>query len=460
MVCTLALVIALAVFPPDARVGQAQSSTAPQAVPPAGRKTQTAEELIALTDEVARQVEALRGWTFKQPIKKELTSVLQVREYLEHQAAKSLPDAKARRVQAMLRTIGLIPPTMELKQTWLTLLESQVAGFYDPDTKTMHLVSRDALPPIVERITLAHELTHALDDQYADLQAFTKARENKSEDLDLATESVVEGSATALMMQYTARAMMSGAADPKALQEYGEQEAGRNKAFLDAPRYFTAMLGSYICGMQFLARGQLMALLLAPDDRAVGEALLAARKDPPESTEQILHPEKYWDSAKRDEPVIVDDAAATRWLARPGRWIVGTDTIGEMLTAMLTSPPGTAVNLQNLQSAAWTNAAASGWGGDRFYLLASGDTVEAARDGLKDPKGVWVTAWDTAKDRDEFLASLPQGSLASGAVAEAAGPSVAIVYFGVDPAERTALTARLREKPLPMTQAGKPWLGR
>jgi hypothetical protein len=320
----------------------------------------------------------------------------------------------------------------------------------------MHLVSRDALPPFIERITLAHELTHALDDQYVDLGAFTKARENKTEDLDLTTESVVEGSATALMLQYAAKAMMSGAVDPKALQAYGEQEASRNKAFLDAPRYFTAMLASYLCGMQFLARGQMLSLLTAADDKAIGDALVAALKDPPDSTEQILHPEKYWDPAKRDRPVVIDDAAAEKWLARRGRWVVAADTIGEMLTAILTSPSGTPLNLETLQIDAWTNAAATGWGGDRFYLLASGGNARAARAGLKDPKGVWVTAWDTTKDRDEFLDALPKGSVASGAAADPAGDLVAVVYFGIDAGERTRLTARLRDKPLPMGQGGQP----
>ncbi len=462
MVRILAFVLALASCAVLAASGAATAygrgtSTPGQSMPPSASAAQTPEQLLAMTDEVARQVEAMRGWTFKQPVKKELTTPDQVRQYLEQQAAKSLPDGKAQREQALLRTIGLIPPTMDLKKTWLAVLESQVAGFYDPDTKTMHLVNRQGMPLFVERITLAHELTHALDDQYVDLQAFTKSGDSDTDDLELTTQSVVEGSATALMMQYAARAMMSGGVDQKALQEYGQQEADRNKAFLEAPRYFSAMLGAYICGTQFLARGQLMALLVAPDDKAIGEALLAARKEPPSSTEQILHPAKYWDAAKRDDPVVVDDAAAGAWLAQPGRWVVATDTIGEMLIAILTSAPGTKVNLQNMQPNAWTNAAATGWGGDRFYLLASGDSVENARAGLKDLKGVWVTAWDTPKDRDEFLAALPTGSLPAGAAGHAVGPSVAVVCFGIDAPEQAALTARLRDKPLAMTRSGKAW---
>jgi hypothetical protein len=116
------------------------------------------------------------------------------------------------------------------------------------------------------------------------------------------------------------------------------------------------------------------------------------------------------------------------------------------------------VSLQAMPSSeAWTNVAASGWGGDRFYLLASGDNADAARAGLKNLKGVWVTAWDTPKDCDEFVAALPKSSLARGAIADTIGPAVAVVYFGVDDSERAALSARLRQAPLSMTKDGKPW---
>jgi len=443
------LLVALVGASASNRTGEAASSR--QLATAAARGQ--ADGLVAVANEVTKEVEALRGWTFKQPVKKELTTVEQMRQYLERQAARSLPGARLPITQAFLRTIGLIPQNADLKATWMALLENQVGGFYDTETKTMHLVARPGLPPFVERIMLAHELTHALDDQYVDLEGFTKPRENGTEDLDLTTEAVVEGSATALMMQYTARSMMAGRMDQKALQQFAQEEAERSKVFLDAPRYFSAMLGSYICGTQFLARGQMMALILAPDNKAIGEALLAARKDPPQSTEQILHPDRYWDGAKRDQPIVIDDAAAAKWLAQPGRSIVHADTIGEMLIAILTSVRGASLNLQSIStSEAWTNAAASGWGGDRFYLLASGDNADAARTDLKNLKGVWVTAWDTPKDRDEFVAALPNGSLASGAVADAVGDSVAVVYFGIDDAERGTLTTRLREAPLPMAR--------
>lgn len=419
----------------------ARSSPQQQAAP-----AQNAAQVVALADEVAKDVEALRGWTFKSPVKKELTTVPELMQYLQRQVDKALPPGKDRVIQAFLGTIGLVPRDLDLKKKFLELLENQVGGFYDTDTKSMHLIARAGLPPVVERIVLAHELTHALDDQYVDLDTFIEKRMKGTEDLDLTGSSVVEGSATALMLQYLTREMMRGTLSMNQLQDYAKQEEERSKAFLQAPRYFTAMLGSYICGTQFLAKGRLASLVTMPDDRPIGEALAAAVKDPPLSTEQILHPEKYWDAAHRDVPVVFDDKAADKWMAQPGRWVVHADTIGEMLTAILTSPAGFRPDLSSLGGMLnWTNASATGWGGDRFYLLAAGQDADAARRTLTGLKGVWLTAWDTTADRDEFVAAVPQGSLAPGASVQPIGDSSAVVYFGFEETERTALSKKLAE---------------
>ena len=124
--------------------------------------------------------------------------------------------------------------------------------------------------------------------------------------------------------------------------------------------------------------------------------------------------------------------------------MVHRDTVGELLTALLTQPKGSAPGLAQMQSAAaWTNAGATGWGADRFYLLASGATREEAQQSLKDPKGVWVTAWDTPADRDEFAAALEKGAAPPGYALAPAGDRGAVVFIGFDPAEREALTGRL-----------------
>lgn len=434
------------------RVAQGQAS----AVTPARR--QAADDLVRLAEEVAMEVEALRGWQFKAPIKKELSTPRDVRQYIERRAQADLPPGKVERIEAFLRTIGLIPPDCDLKATYLSLLENQVGGFYDTDSRTLHLVERPGGMPIsVERIMLAHELTHALDNQHADLGAFAKANSGRSEDMDIVAASVVEGSATGLMLQYIARAQLSGQFDMRDLQQYARQEAERSKVLLGAPRYFSVLLASYICGLQFLAQGDLPSLLLAPDNRAFGQSFLDAEKTPPRSSEQVLHPAKYWDPVARDEPVVVDDAAAKRWLARDGRWVVHEDTVGEMLIAILTTPKDQRLDLMGMQLAnAWTSPAATGWGGNRFFLLAAGGSAGEAGRSLKDLKGVWVTCWDTPQDRDEFLKALDQGPAASH-VSAPAGAMAAVVFFGVDEVEREALMKRLQQSPLPMTRDGGRW---
>jgi hypothetical protein len=437
-------------------IGRMAGGQAPAATPPASH--QTSEDVARLADEVAKEVEALRGWQFKTPIKKELSTPRDVRQYIERRAQEDLPPGKVERVQAFLRTIGLIPPDCDLKATYVSLLENQVGGFYDTESRTMHLVERPGgMPVVVERIMLAHELTHALDDQQADLGAFAKTNAGRSEDMDIVTASVVEGSATGLMLQYVARAQLSGRINIQDLQQYAQQEAARGKVLLEAPRYFSVLLASYICGFQFLAKGDLPALLLAPDNRAFGESFLEAEKTPPRSSEQILHPSKYWDQAARDEPVIVDDAAARRWLTRSGQWVVHADTVGEMLIAILTTPKDQRRDLAGIELAnAWTNPGATGWGGDRFYLLASGASAGEAGRTLRNLKGVWVTCWDTPRDRDEFLEALDQGLAAGHAIAPL-GTMGAIVFFAIDEADRQALMKRLQESPLRATRDGKTW---
>ena len=164
------------------------------------------------------------------------------------------------------------------------------------------------------------------------------------------------------------------------LTQYLTEELERARMLEQLPRYFSAMFGSYVVGAAFLAKGELTTLLAQPDNRAVGEALVAARRVLPRSSEQMLHAEKYWDPNRRDEPVVFDDKAIERWLWRDGRHILHRDTVGELLTALLTTPPDASRDIASLQStSAWTNAGAAGWGGDRFFLLADRDTPEALR---------------------------------------------------------------------------------
>ena len=413
--------------------------------PPPSRPPATTDALDKLVDEVAAEVEKLRGWTFKRPVKRQRTSLEEARRDLQRNLEKALPTNRRDTLAVFLTTAGFLPPGQDFSKTILSLLEQQVAGYYEPETGTLHIVERQvAMPPFIERMVLAHELTHALDDQYADLASLTGKPGERTEDMDLVVTSLAEGSATALMLQHMIRAQAAGKVDAAQLLQYVGQEMERAKIFERLPRYFSAMFGSYVIGAAFLAAGDVGAVLQLPDNRVIGERFLAARRALPASSEQILHPEKYWDAAKKDEPVVIDDAAVEKWLRQPGRAIVHRDTLGELLTAVLTQPRDGLPGLAQMQSAAaWTNPGAAGWDGDRFYLLASGASAEEAQRTLANPKGVWVTAWDSAADRDEFAAALAKGSPPANYALSPAGEAGAIVFIGFEEAEREALLARL-----------------
>jgi hypothetical protein len=105
----------------------------------------------------------------------------------------------------------------------------------------------------------------------------------------------------------------------------------------------------------------------------------------------------------------------------------------------------------------WTNAGATGWGGDRFYLLADGESADAAARDLRNVKGVWVTAWDSERDRDEFIRALAAGQQAAGAAVVPSGARLAVMFVNFEEPERAALAKQLAAAPPKMTRAGKPW---
>jgi hypothetical protein len=433
--------------------GWLSAAPAGQAPPAAAR----ADQLVRVADEVAREVEQLRGWTFKQPVRKERIPLARARQDIRRMLLASDKPQHRARLQAFLRMAGLIPPDCDLLATSLTVLDQQVAGYYEPAKRTLRLVDRpNPMPPFVERMILSHELTHALDDQYLDLAGLMNPV-NGTEDTDFVATALGEGSATSLMLQYMAASQKSGRFSLADLSQYMAEELARVRTLEQLPRYFSAMFGSYVVGAAFLARGELTTILTQPDNRSIGEALLTARRVLPRSSEQMLHSEKYWDPAQRDEPIVMDDRAMALWLARPGRHIVHRDTLGELLTAILTEPRDTPRDLTMLQSVgAWTNAGAAGWGGDRFFLMANRSGPDALRttNGLQ---GVWVTAWDTPKDRDEFLSALEKGSPPPNSTAVPVGRQLAVVFIAFDEAERESLLHRLTILPLAMTRGGKVW---
>jgi hypothetical protein len=421
----------------------------------------TGAELVELAQELQKEVEELRGWKYKRRVKAELYSAEQLRRFVEKKAFEEEygPDGLPR-VQAFLRMVGLIPADCDLRQTIVEVLLNQAGGFYDPQTETFHMLERPDVDygPLVNRIIIAHELTHALDDQHFDLDRLIKSRE-RTEDWAFTIGAVFEGSASVLMMRYATRAMQSGQYDGAQLAEVARQEQERSRMFMEAPPYFASLVSMYVGGMYFLlAEEGGEALTGLGQMRNVGPRVLQAAKDPPVSTEQILHPHKYWDKAQRDHPVVVDDADVERLLRRAGSHIVHRDTVGELLCAVLTTDENRVLNLMLAALPTyWTNEAATGWGGDRFFLLAQGPDRAAARKTLRGLKGVWITLWDTRDDRDEFVEDYELERELPARYVFKLGARGAVFLFGFDGAERAGLQRRFQVRPPAFTRNGRPW---
>ena len=345
--------------------------------------------LQAVSAEVQAQVEALRGTKFPKPVTVKLAGQAEFLAYAKKRQLETSSAGRMARDQAVAALLGLVPGDMNLEQVLMGILEKQVGGFYDPASDTFYLMS--GFSGGVAKVILAHELAHALDDQLYDLDAYAK-RCNEETDAELAWRCVVEGSGTSTMNQwFLANRAQVDPADLAKAQSLGGPELAAAPPYIWKP-----LVGSYLRGEGFLVRQGGLNLLMAKPKPA---DLDLALRTPPRSTEQVLHPERYWDEARRDEPVRLAFADA------PAGWSVGgTDVYGEMMLALLTTPPSkrTGLDVSNPTSilgVEYTNAAASGWDGDRVLWLSRADKADPAKAG---EVLVLASRWDSPKDADEF----------------------------------------------------------
>lgn len=345
-------------------------------------------------EQVIPEVEAIRGLKFKRTVPVAVVDDATARKYALERLHRFIPDDEIRAQQKAYGLLGVMPVQTDMMQQYLDVLGEQAGGFYDPGTKSFFLL--DDMPASLVSVLTSHELTHALEDQHYDLDArLTQSLGN--DDLVFARSAVHEGSATLVMGLYVTRAMTQGTLRMEDLQAVADSEVGRGeKLSAMPPALRRPLLGTYILGAVFLLRGNPGNL------QSVGfpvQDSIRAWSDGPLSSEQILHPEKYWDPTKRDDPKKVDLGRAGKALGN--RWrLSGTGVLGELLLGVLVGAPSPsgALGLGTPEIGEWTNAAASGWGGDRWELWTQGDAAVA----------VLETVWDTPEDAEEFAGALPQ----------------------------------------------------
>lgn len=330
-------------------------------------------DTAALYGQIEDEVIALRGLPAKQRLVPTILDEAHVRVRLEAQFRAENPPAQIAASQATLIAMGLLPPGTSLENLYVNLLGSQVAGYYDPATKQIYVVARNGTIGAVEKVTFAHEFTHALQDQNFGLKGIQTDAIGQG-DRSQAHLALIEGDASLLMTQW-----LSVHLDPAGIAEIlaGDPAA---QAQLDAAPPFIrdGLLFPYTQGVLFVSsiwsRGGWSAV-----DRVFGR--------PPDSTEQVLHANKY---ASNEQPVTVPlDAAAiaTRlgagWSATPADTL-GEFQIGSWLRARGVTGAGGGVS---------GDVAAAGWGGDRYALIDGPNGAYAL---------VILTAWDMPADAAEF----------------------------------------------------------
>ncbi|MDQ6693899.1 MAG: hypothetical protein M3014_05695 [Chloroflexota bacterium] len=347
---------------------ESTSSTAVAVVSPIVTQQAASADELRQVATIEAQAAQLRGLTPKAKVTEAFISHQQLHDNLVHDIARDYPRAQAQQDALEAWLLRLVDdPKIDLYQLQVDLLTEQVAGYYDPKAKDLFVLSGQSTLSPLSRMTLAHEYTHSLQDQYYDL---TRLLPDKSTnpDRDSAVRSLVEGDASLSGFKYAAN-YFSQAEIQNMLKESG----GASTTVLDrAPLYVREGLNfPYDEGVNFVNQ-----LLKVDGFRAVDRAFAS----PPTSTEQIIHPEKYI-STPRDEPVPVTIPPLTSTLGT-GWTLKDSGTSGEF-DARVELETGKAPNAKD---------ASAGWGGGQYAFYLNG----------KDAVIVQSLAWDTTKDADEF----------------------------------------------------------
>ncbi len=246
---------------------------------------QTPANLLDQADQVLKEMSEMTGLPIKEPLKKEIINREGVRKYLVENLHREMTPEELHAEEASLKAFGLVTREFNLEKFLINFYTEQAAGFYDPVRKTMFIA--DWIPPEMQRLALAHELTHALQDQNFGLEKFLRAVKSDDDALN-ARQALVEGYATAAMMQALLKPMSLTAfpALEPIMSQVIDKQFQEFPAFSSAPLFFRFQaLFPYIQGMTFMQRG----LQLGGWER-----LNQTFSRPPDATKEIFQPNVYF----------------------------------------------------------------------------------------------------------------------------------------------------------------------
>lgn len=325
-------------------------------------------EAIAERISRLRELEFLETVTYRELRRDELPALI------ESKIAEQYSDAELAKLSRVYAGIGLLPEGYDLKQAYIDLFVEQIAAFYDQHADALYLFEQTPLKNATNRMILAHELVHALQDQHFQLELLPlDLKEN--DDRLLAATALVEGDATwSMSLFFSEDAEPSGMVSALASGIFSQSVA----ALANSPTFLReSLLFPYTKGQEFAT-----ALYQSAGMDAISKAFSRL----PNSTRQILHPSEYIASDPLFEPVEADWSTQTP----EGSTELGRNVLGEFGISLL---------LRQWISSAKAEQAAKGWRGDGYRVTSWPD----------DSLGVELASWwDSPDEAREFALALAE----------------------------------------------------
>jgi len=343
--------------------------------------------------EVMGELEQIRGFGFSANVVAEPVTQQDIAEGYREYIETYYPEEFYARRGLAWQTIGVIPQGTNIRDELLEYGSTQVIGYYDTVTgELVFLGQKDPTP--LERVTLAHELTHAIDDQRFGLEKVdVLGAECREEELQ-ATLGLVEGNATFFMLRWAQTFLTV-----EEQIELSAEAAAQQPPPSDIPPFIDEMQQwPYTAGLRFVT---------ALEGDGGLEAIDSAFLDMPVSSEQVLHPERYPNDVPT--PVDVPDLASE---LGAGWEDLDVQPVGEIWLDVALG-----LRLDGLDA----SEASAGWDGGIYRAWSDGDRVAI----------VLATAWDSERDAEEFAAGMQRWVTAGetpGEVLTPGGTSVRVLF--------------------------------
>ena len=333
------------------------------------REVQNDAELKQAVQQMMPAVERAMGLRFRQQPVVLRRSRAQVHDYVIHKFDDDLPPAELAGAQTAYRLFGLIPDTLDLRRTMIDLLTEQVAGYFDPDSNALFIPVD--IDPSQARLVISHELVHALQHQYLNLDSLVELK--RQNDRRSAAQAILEGQATlAQVLVLMPEQKIDSLPNLWSLRSALDGAQAEMKVYASAPLWLReSLIFPYLGGAEFVRWF---------DHEYPGKEPFGALM--PISTEQILHPARYAAGDRPDRLTFESVApSAVRY----------EDDLGEFEIRLLLE--------QHLGDDSVAARLAEGWDGDRYVVLHTGSA--AGGDVL-----VWYTGWDDRAAATRFAKGL------------------------------------------------------